>query len=521
MPGESDANSSNVINSGDVSEVDQEVITQSLRLLLAQLVASGQETDSPYVRTTQAMWMQHANDTILAMPIIRIPFPTNFQALEALTTICKEIEAGADQLVAEHSRKRNQFLSIHQLPPEILVTVISAALSSDEYSRKNHTTTYLHRQKELRLVCARWNELIKATPSHKTVGNHYLGHHLLCQQQTKGSVPDFCGGDGERHFACVRAASAKVAWHNGRLFHAPTTFRLPGRSSIKLREIHLDDFMVPWEWPTLPSLTHLELRSIREGPTVAQVLDIISRAPRLKSCIIHQVRIQPLAETASESAPLEANQLRNVQFDSVRLDSVVQILNNLRLSRGCVIEVAANHHDSSFRPFLDYVRRRLPEIEDPTRKWTTSASIDITLSPEIIIAFPNHEWELRLTLIDQRWEDTEIKWQAYRQVLEEARSAFLHVDGDPGLLKSNETRTQITDGDADQDAPRQWMFPNLQKLHLYGHPSLNGILELVEARMNNPEVKLIISLVIDNSVAPEDVRKKLKELVAYVEFREI
>ncbi|KAG8912312.1 hypothetical protein FRC00_004791 [Tulasnella sp. 408] len=403
------------------------------------------------------------------MLTVRLSFPTTFQALDALTTICKEIEAGADQLVAEHSKKRNQFLSIHQLPPEVAVTVISTALSSDEYSRKNHTTTYLHRQKELRLVCARWNELIKATPrlwAIVTCADVYQNRLQMAIRLSGTTALDItCCANTKPKPRCrsFEAEMGKLVHRWGSLdvrgslwidnpislvsellvlrLHGTTDFfsmsprpcGFLGGAVAKLREICLDDFMVPWEWPTLPSLTHLELRKIREGPTAAQVLAIISRAPRLKSWIIHQVRIQPLGETASEGPPIESTQLRNVQFDSVRLDSVVQILKNLQLSRGCVIEVVAKNHDSSFRPFLDYVRRRLPEIEDANRKWTTSVSVDITLSPEIILAFPHHEWELRFTLIDQRWADDEVKWQAYRHVLEEARSGFLHVDGDPGI----------------------------------------------------------------------------------------
>ncbi|KAG8912313.1 hypothetical protein FRC00_004792 [Tulasnella sp. 408] len=403
------------------------------------------------------------------MPTVRLTFPPTFQALDALTTICKEIEAGADQLVAEHSQTRNQLLSIHQLPPEVVVTVIGAALSSDEYSRKNHTTTYLHRQKELRLVCARWNELIKATPglwAIVTCADVYQNRLQMAIRLSETTTLDIaCCATTKPRPRCrsFAAEMGKLVHRWGSLnvrgslwidspislvsellvlrLHGTTDlFSMPplpcgflGGAVSKLREIRLDDFMVPWEWPTLPSLTHLELRKIREGPTVAQVLDIISRAPRLKSCIMHQVLVQPLAETASQGAPIEATQLRNVQFDSVRLDSVVQILNNLQLSRGCVIEVVAKNHDSSFRPFLDYVRRRLREIEDPTRKWTTSVSIVVTLSPEIILEFPSHESGLRFTLLDPSWDDTGEKWQVYRHVLEEARSAFLHVDGDPRI----------------------------------------------------------------------------------------
>ncbi|KAG8910175.1 hypothetical protein FRC01_006489, partial [Tulasnella sp. 417] len=435
---------SNVIHSGDASEIDQEVIVRSLQLLLSQLMTSGQgiSIDPP------------------------LTFSDSLQALDSLTSICKEIEAGADWLVADHSKKRNQFLPIHQLPPKVLIRVFRNALSLEEYSRKSHTTTYLHRQKELRLVCAHWNETIRAEPylwTTITCADVYQNRLHMAIKLSETAALDIvcCAGRKSRSRARCRSLEAEMKklahrWgslnaHGSYLIDTPISVvpellvlglhgttglcsvpppgssQFLGEAAAKLRKICLDNFMVPWEWPNLPSLEHLELWCIREGPTVAQVLEIISRAPLLKECILYQTQIQPIADSASRHAPIETTHLRKVEFDSIRLDSVVQILNSLLLSKGCIIKVVTNNHDSSFRPFLDYVRRRLPEIEDQTRDWTTSVAVDITSSPEIVLAFPNHESQLSFTLIDPRWTDIEAKWKAYRGVLEEARRKPLGI----------------------------------------------------------------------------------------------
>lgn len=65
------------------------------------------------------------------------------------------------------------------------------------------------------------------------------------------------------------------------------------------------------------------------------------------------------------------------------------------------------------------------------------------------------------------------------------------------------------------------MFPNLEDVHLYSRPDTTGLLEFVEARRNNPKVKPITKLVVDNSTTPEEVREKLKEYVADLRFRVI
>ncbi|KIO33987.1 hypothetical protein M407DRAFT_240853, partial [Tulasnella calospora MUT 4182] len=76
-------------------------------------------------------------------------------------------------------------------------------------------------------------------------------------------------------------------------------------------------------------------------------------------------------------------------------------------------------------------------------------------------------------------------------------------------------------GENGTDKPKGWLFPNLEDLHLYAIPNTTGLLEFVEARRNNPEVKPIIKLVVDNSDTPEEVRSKLKDLVADLRFRVI
>ncbi|KIO33986.1 hypothetical protein M407DRAFT_240852, partial [Tulasnella calospora MUT 4182] len=73
-------------------EIDHEAIMKSLQRLLMQLAAPSQDPDSP------------------------LSFPTTREDLSSLLAICKEIENGADQLVAEHSIERNVFLPIHQFP---------------------------------------------------------------------------------------------------------------------------------------------------------------------------------------------------------------------------------------------------------------------------------------------------------------------------------------------------------------------------------------------------------------------
>lgn len=65
------------------------------------------------------------------------------------------------------------------------------------------------------------------------------------------------------------------------------------------------------------------------------------------------------------------------------------------------------------------------------------------------------------------------------------------------------------------------MFPKLEDLHLYSSPDTTGLLEFVEARRNNPEVKPIIKLVVDNSETPEEVRNKLKDWIPDLRFRVI
>ncbi|KAG8905642.1 hypothetical protein FRC01_008284, partial [Tulasnella sp. 417] len=552
-------------------EIDHETIAKSLQRLLTQLAAPSQDPDSP------------------------LPFPTTREGLHSLLAICKEIEHEADQLVAEHTIKRNTFLSIQQFPTKITVKILYLALASEKYTWRGHKQTFLHRQKGLRLVCTHWNEIIKATPTFWSTVScadvHETRLHAALKLSADAPLEIICrsGGALTTKFHCrpFAAEMTKVAHRWGALdiegqnwteyLTSPTpqltSLTVKGKPEIasghlrsgvflggnapKLRRMILKNAEVPWDnWPVLSSLEHLEIRSMSPGPTVTQFLEILRQCKQLQECFVYQTRIQPLPEEAwsAEDAPLDHPALRVLHFKTVRLDSVVQILNTLRLSGLCKLRVIASNHESSFGPFIGFVRRRIPE-NDAGADIANSVCVDLDNTPSVSLAFPRHVWKLHFTLTDAKWEDEQVKWNACGMILRDIRPAFGTTETDPGVRlyiykqqvklaieTIRNTYPKLTrlctvtepdtlslfikpqplslgkEGEAaadknDTDGPKGWLFPNLEDLHLYWQPNTTGLLELIEARRNNPEVKPIIKLVVDNSDTPEDVRNKLKELV--------
>ncbi|KAG9043694.1 hypothetical protein FS837_009233 [Tulasnella sp. UAMH 9824] len=560
-------------------EIDQEAIVKSLQRLLTQLAAPNQDPDSPLL------------------------FPTTREDLNSLVAICKEIENEAGRLVTEHSIKRNTFLLIHQFPTNIIVKILHFALALEVYTWRGHKQTFLHRQKDLRLVCTHWNGIIKATPSFWGTVSCADVHEgrLRAALKLSGDAPleIVCrsGGALKSAFNCrpFAAEISEVAHRWGSLdvqgqdwtehFSSPTpkltSLTIKGKPGLdtghlcpgtflggdasKLRNIVLKHSDVPWDdWPVLSSLDILEIRCVSQGPAVAQVLKILGQCKQLQKFIVYQTWIQPLpGDTwSAEHAPIDLPTLRTLNFERVRLDSVVQILNTLRLSGLCRLRITAQNHESSFGPFMEFVRRRIPE-NDTNGDAADTLCLDLDGTPTIGLAFPRHLSKLHFTLIDSKWDDERVKWKDCSMILRAIRPAFPSTETDPGvnlwilrrqikqafeLLRDtypNLTRLctvtdrdtlslfskpQPLDGDEGDatatgengaEKPQRWLFPKLEDLHLYSRPNTTGLLEFVEARRNNPQVKPIIKLVIDNSETPEEVRNKLKDWIPDLRFRVI
>ncbi|KAG8955691.1 hypothetical protein FRC04_007682 [Tulasnella sp. 424] len=561
-------------------EIDHETIVKSLQRLLTQLAAPNQDPDVP------------------------LSFPTTREDLDSLLAICGEIESGADRLVAENAKKRNSFLPFHQLPAGVVVKILHAALSAENYAWTGHKHTFLHRQKKLRSVCTRWNQIILDTPtfwatvSCADVHERRLQAALRLSKDAPLEIVCRSGGKLTSKFHCrpFAAEMSEVAHRWGSLdikedywteyLSLPTpeltsltvqcgdepgadhTWTSPflGGAGPKLRKISLRFFAPPWDdFPAFSSLERLEIRCVSRGPSVAQVVEILSRCKHLLEFTLYQARVQPLpgAIWSAERARIECPSLRMLHFETVRLDSVVQILNSLQPPGKCKIRIIGRNHEAAYGPFLDFVRHRIPEL-DTDGDAANTVCVDLEGTPVIGLAFPRHLWKLHFSLSDPKWIVDRAKWDDCAKILKDIRSAFGNMEEeDPGvnlwILRRQVKRAfklvqdtypkltrlctvtepdtlsllckpQPLDRDGKDNAtteesgaeePTEWLFPNLEDVHLYSRPDTTGLLEFVEARRNNPKVKPITKLVVDNSTTPEEVREKLKEYVADLRFRVI
>ncbi|KAG9011444.1 hypothetical protein FRB90_007257 [Tulasnella sp. 427] len=473
-------------------QIDNEAILKALQRLLVQLAAPEQGPDIP------------------------LQFPTTKEGLDFLLAICEEIEQGADRLVGKHSQERNGFLPVHRIPEGVIAKILLAALSEEKYTWKGKKHTRLHRQKELRLVCTRWNKIIMDTPgfwSTLCCADCHEGRLQTALKLSSDELLDIiCRSGGalnSRHYC--RSLVAEMAkhvhrwrsldvigtyWSNYLTIPAPELTSITicgekdsnhsemwsgtffGGAAPKLREITLKNFTVPWNaWPTFPSLERLEIRSATKGPTVIALLGIVSASKQLKELYINATRVEPLQGTdvwSAQDGPIECSNLQKLKLEQIRLDSIVQILNSLKFNGNCNVSISANNHDQAHTAFLDFLRRWIPEIRDKEGDRADSVCVDLDYRPTIGLCFPKHLWQFSFNLSDQKWSNQDVKWAECARILRDMRPAFGEMEGDPDinlwLLKDQVTRGLKLARDA---------YPKLARLCTVTAPQ--GTLELLSA----------------------------------------